>query len=88
MSRQRNVFEAIATQGTDGGYLPRITKDFQPTSAPAGSPEKIAVLRWRMEHGLPLWHRGDHCDFVLQSEEDGGGRARVTTIHAWQARAS
>jgi len=32
---------------------------FAPTDAPAGSPEKQAVLEYRASHGLPLFHSGD-----------------------------
>jgi hypothetical protein len=70
MSKQRNLFDAIARRGTDDGYHPRITKDFQPTKARAGSPEKIAVLRWRVERGMPLWHRRDESGYALESDED------------------
>lgn len=28
----------------------------EPTTAPAGSPEKLAVLEHRAENGLELWH--------------------------------
>jgi hypothetical protein len=69
MSHHCNLFDAIASHGNDEGYRPRVTQEFQPTNARAGSPEKIAVLRWRMERGLPLWHRDDPCDFWLTDDE-------------------
>jgi hypothetical protein len=59
MSRPPNLFKAIIAQGTDLGFVPRVTDQFCPTTAQAGSPEKIRVLRWRLEHGLPLWHALD-----------------------------
>jgi hypothetical protein len=59
MSYQHNLFDAIVVQGSDLGFAPRITNQFRPTAAQAGSPEKIRVLRWRLEHGLPLWHELD-----------------------------
>lgn len=31
----------------------------QPTLAKPGSPEKCAILEWRYEAGLPLWHKDD-----------------------------
>ena len=70
MSHKRNLFEAIATQGNDEGFSPRTTKEFRPTRALAGSPEKIAVLRWRMERGFPLWHRGDRGDFWPDDDDE------------------
>lgn len=35
---------------------------FAPTDAPAGSPEKQAVLEYRASHGLPLFHPDDNKD--------------------------
>ncbi len=34
-----------------------------PTDAPAGSPEKIEILRRRVELGQPLWHDDDRVDY-------------------------
>lgn len=59
MSHSSNLFDTIATEGTDLGFVPHVTSDFRPTKAPAGSPEKINVLRWRLEHGFPLFHELD-----------------------------
>jgi hypothetical protein len=79
MSQKRSLFDTIAAQGNDHGYHPRVTKNFHPTSARAGSPEKIAVLRWRVERGLPLWHRDDRAgvrlegDDYLDVDHHGGG---------------
>jgi hypothetical protein len=70
MSHQHNLFNTITRHGNDDGYRPRVTKDFQPTSARAGSPEKIAILRWRMERGIPLWHPDDRGQYWLDSEEN------------------
>ena len=69
MSRNSNLFEAIATNGTDDGYDPRPTSDFGPTDAPAGSPEKIEELRRRLERGWPLWHEQDRTDFSSELPE-------------------
>ena len=33
-----------------------------PTAAPPGTIEKMAVLMWRVDFGLPLHHVGDHQD--------------------------
>jgi hypothetical protein len=59
MSDHISLFDTLALEGTDRGFAPRITSDFGPTRAPAGSQEKIDVLRWRLEHGFPLWHQLD-----------------------------
>lgn len=60
----RNVFEAILKYGHDEDFLPSDEQDgFEPTDAPAGSPEKIEILRRRVEHGQPLWHREDRRDY-------------------------
>lgn len=37
---------------------------YDPTDAPAGSPEKIEVLRKRAELGQPLWHPNDRVDYT------------------------
>jgi hypothetical protein len=60
MERCKNVFEAILKYGHDEEWSPDPNVEFEPTDAPAGSPEKIEVLRKRLELGLPLcmaWKR-------------------------------
>ena len=59
----KNVFEAILKYGHDEDYAPEPQLNFQPTDAPAGSPEKIETLRSRIELGQPLWHESDRADF-------------------------
>jgi hypothetical protein len=59
----KNVFEAILKYGHDEDFDPVATDDFLPTDAPAGSAEKIAVLRKRVELGEPLWHGDDRVDY-------------------------
>lgn len=59
----RNVFEAILECGHDEDFIPVETKEFQPTEAPAGSDNKLAVLARRVELGLPLWHPEDRSDY-------------------------
>lgn len=59
----RNVFEAILEFGHDEDFAPQESSDFRPTSAPAGSAEKIAILARRVELGLPLWHSDDRSDY-------------------------
>lgn len=63
MKAPRNVFEAILKYGHDEDFVPTECSTFQPTSAPAGSVEKIETLRTRVEAGLPLWHKKDRRDY-------------------------
>jgi hypothetical protein len=63
MANVRNVFEAILRFGHDEDWLPEASDTFEPTDAPAGSPEKIEILRRRIELGLPLWHEEDRIDY-------------------------
>ena len=58
-----NVFEAILKYGHDEDFTPDGGDDFTPTDAPAGSEEKIDVLRSRVEQGMPLWHNEDRRDY-------------------------
>lgn len=62
MERCKNVFEAILKHGHDEDWLPD-HQNFDSTDAPAGSPEKIEILRRRIENGLPLWHEEDRYDY-------------------------
>lgn len=60
----RNVFEAILKFGHDEDFNPDSTANhFESTDAPAGSPEKIEILRRRLEMGQPLWHDNDRYDY-------------------------
>lgn len=63
MSTCKNVFEAILRYGHDEDFIPHEDNEFIPTDAPAGSPEKIEVLRRRVELGQPLWHGTDRVDY-------------------------
>jgi len=63
MERCKNVFEAILRYGHDEDWLPDVKTDFDSTDAPAGSQEKIEILRKRLELGLPLWHEEDRYDY-------------------------
>jgi hypothetical protein len=69
MSANHNLFDTIAENGNDEGYVPRTTRGFRPTSAPAGSWEKIEELRRRVEHGWPLWHELDEPDYAGEPSE-------------------
>ncbi len=61
----KNVFEAILKHGHDEDFNPteEARRRALPTSAPAGTDEKIAVLRLRVEMGEPLWHIADRVDY-------------------------
>ena len=63
MQSVRNVFDAILKYGHDEDFAPAANSDFEPTDAPAGSPEKIEILRRRIESGQPLWHEEDRFDY-------------------------
>ena len=57
----RNLFQSLAKYGDDSHFAPVATREFKPTTAPAGSAEKIEALAYRVERGLPLWHPEDGC---------------------------
>lgn len=59
----RNVFEAITQFGHDEDFAPVVDDNFVPTSAPAGSAEKLDMLAQRILLGLPLWHPDDRSDY-------------------------
>ena len=59
----RNVFEAILKYGHDEDFAPMVNEEFEPTNAPAGSDDKIELLRRRVELGQPLWHDSDRRDY-------------------------
>ena len=63
MSNVNNVFDAILKYGHDEDFMPSDREDFEPTDAPAGSEDKIAILRRRIEQGMPLWHDSDRQDY-------------------------
>ena len=58
-----NVFEAILKYGHDEDFAPSEDNGFESTEAPAGSAEKIEILRRRVEQGQPLWHGEDRADY-------------------------
>ena len=58
-----NVFEAILKYGHDEDFAPVADDDFDATNAPAGSSDKIEMLRRRVEEGQPLWHDKDRSDY-------------------------
>jgi hypothetical protein len=58
-----NVFEFILKYGHDEDFLPETGEDFLATDAPAGSEEKIEILRNRIQLGQPLWHGEDRKDY-------------------------
>ena len=60
----KNVFEVIRSTGDDESFSPRETDEFEPTTAPVGSREKLKVMAERVERGLPLWHPRDWPEAV------------------------
>lgn len=83
VERVRNVFEAILKYGHDEDFEPEAPDDvFAPTEALPGTPEKIDVLRRRVELGLPLWHsedslNPDHDTFADILRDYGGFRVTL-----------
>ncbi|MGY8767437.1 MAG: hypothetical protein ACKVH8_03240 [Pirellulales bacterium] len=63
MQKIRNVFDAILKYGHDEDFAPEVDNDFVPTDAPAGSGQKIEIMRNRIEMGQPLWHEEDRFDY-------------------------
>jgi hypothetical protein len=59
------VFEQIVRLGHDEDFDPNqnVLQNFLATDAPAGTQEKIEVLRTRVEKGQPLWHNDDRVDW-------------------------
>ena len=74
MNECKNVFEAILKYGHDEDFLLETDEQFLRTDAPAGSDEKIEILRRRVELGQPLWHDSDRVDY---SGLTGAVRPRV-----------
>jgi hypothetical protein len=62
MARIRNVFEIIELYGHDENFEPQCTAEFAPTTAPAGSKQKIDILADRIQRGMPLWHPEDSTE--------------------------
>jgi hypothetical protein len=63
MKKSRNVFEAILNNGHDENFSPEESDEFIATNAPAGSEDKIEIMRRRIESGVPLWHGHDRVDY-------------------------
>lgn len=59
----QSIFDFIKSTFFEDGFEPA-NQDFVSTDAPPGSPEKLEVLRTRLERGLPLWHEHDRTDFA------------------------
>ena len=62
-NKVQNVFDAILKYGHDEDFAPHENDDFTATEAPAGSDEKIEILRRRIAMGVPLWHDNDRQDY-------------------------
>jgi hypothetical protein len=65
MGKARTIFDAIVRQRAEPledwaeSFVPTSDENFEATTATPGTPEKIEVLRLRMETGQPLWHEDD-----------------------------
>jgi hypothetical protein len=62
-SSVNNVFEAILKYGHDEDFRPAPGDEFDSTDAPAGSEDKIEIMRRRVALGQPLWHQDDRVDY-------------------------
>jgi hypothetical protein len=70
-SDRKNVMSDIEKYGHDEDFIPSTVNQpgtldaelWLPTDAPAGSAEKIEVLRKRVELGQHLWHPDDRFDY-------------------------
>ena len=76
-----NVFSIIeghlASDGTDSqlyghdeNFEPQSTPEFAPTTAPAGSRQKIDILAERIQRGMPLWHPEDSTESAVLVADD------------------
>ena len=54
MARIRNVFEIIELYGHDENFVPHVSEEFTPTTAPAGSRQKIDVLLKEFSEACPF----------------------------------
>ncbi len=63
----QNVFEAIRRYGHDEDFQPQLRGNWRPTSAVAGTTQKLEILRNRVELGVPLFHPSDNPEFVSSS---------------------
>ena len=53
---------------------------FTHTDHPAGSVEKIKVLAFRAQNGLPLWHEHDNPETMLPARELRFGKSQKKII--------
>jgi hypothetical protein len=60
------IFKEILKYGHDEDFDPEAEADptFLPTDAPAGSEEKIEILKRRIALGQPLFHSNDRVDYA------------------------
>ncbi len=57
------MFEAIVRDGHEEHFVPMELDAFVPSDLAAGTPEKIELLRQRVEMGVPLWHERDRAGY-------------------------
>jgi hypothetical protein len=77
MSVSQNVFEALAKYGHDIDFDGKPNELWFPTMYGPGSPEKIEVMRQRVELGVPIWHPNDEpiCSTLGIGGDKFGGNA-------------
>ena len=66
-SHAENVFDAILRYGHDEDFQPQLSGNWRPTSAVAGTTQKLEVLRSRVELGVPLFHPHDNRECLSTS---------------------
>ncbi|MCR9294650.1 MAG: DUF1643 domain-containing protein [bacterium] len=73
-----NVFEWNALFNDDYGFEPG--KPGMPTTYPAGSPQKVAILRERVMRGQKLWHPQDPVIQFVDVAVDSDGWKTVGSV--------
>lgn len=68
---RRTVFDDIRKLQHDEDFQPCCDESLYPScGAPAGSLERIAAYRWRVEHGFCIFHAGDANDQTAAGRSD------------------
>ena len=78
MIAPRTVHSDLLTLGYDDDFEP--VPALERTSARPGSPEKIEVMRARVERGESLWHRDDDERVLPARDTSTGYRAGIREV--------
>jgi hypothetical protein len=62
--KKSSIFQWLGVVGNDESYEPKNLDGFVASDAPPGSPEKVELLKQRVERGQPLWHHDDRIDYA------------------------